>query len=344
MSGRPFRQPIRDGFTLIELLVVIAIISVLVGLLLPAVQAAREAARRMQCANNLKQLALAAHNYTDGWYTLPRGAYLQSIAAGSGLFAPDGSPYSSGSLFLSLLPYLDQRPVYNAMNFDVNIFTAINATVSAMGINTLWCPSDPGISNPQTLPDGNFYDPGPFTMYYSSYAGNRGTWAHPESPFKENENGLFIAFDAVPLASITDGLSQTIAFGEHTRAILTPDDQLLWHWWTSGFGDTLFVTLCPMNPNRVMADAWRWPWGVGPYIVAASSQHPGGCNFALMDGSVRFLRETIDCWRIDPATGIPPGIIIDPSHRVRVAPETRFPVYQALSTRNGGEVFDSSSY
>ena len=337
MSNPPFLKPAR-GFTLIELLVVIAIIAVLVGLLLPAVQSAREAARRMQCTNNLKQITLAAHNYSDVWGTLPPGGYLQSITTGSGLF-------ESGSLFISLLAFLDQKPVYNAMNFDVNIFTAINATVSSTGINTLWCPSDAGVSAPRTLPDGAFYDPGPFVMYYSSYAGNRGTWAHPVPPIKVNENGPCISFDAAPFASITDGLSQTIAFGEHLQSILSPDDQLWWHWWTSGTGDTLFFTLYPMNPRRVMADASNWCWGgTTPYIVAASSQHPGGCNFAFMDGSVRFLKQTIDSWRNDPVTGLPPGIFCDSSGLVRVAPGTRFPVYQALSTRNGGEVIDSSSY
>ena len=140
------------GFTLIELLVVISIIGVLVGLLLPAVQSAREAARRIQCTNNLKQIVLATHSYADIWSTVPRGGFLQQISAGSGLYDSAGNHYLSGGVFLGLLPYMEQRPLYNAMNFQLNIWTAINATVSATGINTLWCPSDSGTSDPQICP------------------------------------------------------------------------------------------------------------------------------------------------------------------------------------------------
>jgi prepilin-type N-terminal cleavage/methylation domain-containing protein len=254
MASLPDRQPARGGFTLIELLAVLAIIGVLIGLLLPAVQAAREAARRMQCTNTLKQITLAAHNYADVWSTLPRGNYAQSVAVGIGPFNPDGSPNLSASLFVSLLPYVDQGPIYSAMNFDINIFTAINGTVSAVGINTLWCPSDPGIADPQTIPDGSFYDPGPFTMYYCSYSGSLGIW-HLHPKFNALMNGLFRGLEPVALVSISDGTSQTIAFGEHSRAILSPADQLCWHWWTSGSsGDTLLQTLYPMNPQRTMKD------------------------------------------------------------------------------------------
>ena len=334
----------RHGFTLIELLVVLAVIALLVGLLLPAVQAAREAARRMQCANNLKQIALATLNYESVWATLPRSAFLQRVSAGSGYYDSAGHPYISGGVFVLLCPYLDQRPLYDAMNFDLHVWTAINATVSATGISTLWCPSDSGVSDPQTVPDGSFYDPGPFTMYYTSYAGNFGTWHMGWTPqYNDRLNGLFNADGAVCSQSVTDGWSNTFAFGEHARATLTPADQLCWHWWASGYlGDTNFITLYPMNPRRTMADIPDF-LGIPTYALAASSLHPGGCNFAFLDGSVRFLKDTIDCWRIDPATGYPPGISFDSTGLVHVVPGT-LPVYQALSTRNGGEVIDSSSY
>ncbi len=348
MSGYRLRWSGHRGFTLIELLVVISVIAILVGLLLPAVQSAREAARRIQCTNNLKQLALATHGYVDVWTTLPRGGFLQQAFAGSGLYDPTGAPYTSGGVFLLLLPYIDQRPLYDAMNFNVNVFTAINATIPAAGVSTLWCPSDPGISYSRTVPDGGFYDPGPFTMNYTSYAGNYGTWNQGWLPqYNGQLNGLFLREAVVSLASVTDGWSNTLAFGEHAQAILNPADQLCFHWWPSGYvPDTLFITLYPMNPQRTTADSTD-TIGYDSYVYAASSQHPGGCNFAFLDGSVRFLKETIDCWRIDPATGLPPGISFNPTpfgQIVRVAPGTGFAVYQALSTRNGGEVIDSSSY
>jgi prepilin-type processing-associated H-X9-DG protein len=180
-------------------------------------------------------------------------------------------------------------------------------------------------------------------MCYTSYAGNLGTWHMGWTPlYNDRLNGLFIADGAVCSQSVTDGWSNTFAFGEHARAILRPAEQLVYHCWASGYlEDTLFITLYPMNPQRRISNPAVYE---SPYSLAASSLHPGGCNFAFLDGSVRFLKDTINCWRIDPTTVLPPGISFDSTGLVHVAPGTTFGVYQALSTRNRGEVIDSSSY
>jgi prepilin-type N-terminal cleavage/methylation domain-containing protein/prepilin-type processing-associated H-X9-DG protein len=343
-----------SGFTLIELLVVIAIIAILIGLLLPAVQAAREAARRAQCTNNLKQIALAAHNYLDTNGTLPQGMPFQVNANN-----PSGTAFgvvpTSQSLFVALLPYLEQQPMFNATNFSVNMYNAHNFTVNGTGLSVVWCPSDVRVSEPRTLPDGWMLDPGATTMRYTSYAGCTGTWMlwyQQDFPPQRKMNGLFYIRSAVTLASITDGASNTLAFSERAHTMLDDESALVWQWWTSGnYGDTLFCTLYPMNPFRkvdgLIADENADNTGddrQAPFIISASSMHAGGANVAFMDGSVRFLKDTIDSWRQDPKTLLPVGLTFDPNGPYKVAPGTRRGVYQALSTRNGDEVVSADAY
>jgi prepilin-type N-terminal cleavage/methylation domain-containing protein/prepilin-type processing-associated H-X9-DG protein len=335
----------RRAFTLIELLVVAAIIGVLVGLLLPAAQSAREAARRLQCVNNLKQIALATHIYVDGWGSLPIGITEQRLTPGGYLIDPaTGTPFISGGIFLALAPHLEQKPVYDAMNFDLNLFTAFNATVSAIGISSLWCPSDPAISASTLCNNGDFYDPGVFTMRHCSYAGSTGTWIEPPW-FKSNCNGVFYIEDSVRLASIGDGTSQTIAFGEHATAILDSYDQRENHWWASGWPeDSLFTTFYPLNSQRKIANL-AGDGVFAAYFVAASSQHPGGANFAFVDGSVRFLKDSIDSWPMDQGTGRPVGVTGDVGTApFQMSPGMRMAVYQALSTSNGQEIVSGSDY
>src|SRR3954453_16522761 len=138
MSGISSLQAPRRGFALIELLVVIAIIGVLVGLLLPAVQMAREAARRAQCVNNLKQLALGMHNYIDANGTLPMGMPFRRLVSSD-------EEWTNHSAFVALLPYIEQPPLYNAVNFNMNMACAPNNTIGAHGLSVLWCPSDTGV-------------------------------------------------------------------------------------------------------------------------------------------------------------------------------------------------------
>jgi prepilin-type N-terminal cleavage/methylation domain-containing protein/prepilin-type processing-associated H-X9-DG protein len=341
------RSP-RRGFTLIELLVVIAIIGALIALLLPAVQAAREASRRIQCTNNLKQIALAAQNYMSAVGTLPQGMPFQVDANNPGGTA-FGQVLISHSIFVSLLPQLEQQPLFNLVNFQVDIFNAPNFTVSATGVSGLWCPSDFKAAEPGTLPDGGQLDPGVTTMRYTSYAGNSGTWVlwyQQDFPPQSRMNGLFYLRSAVTFASITDGTSNTFAFSERAHSMLDADSALWWNWWSSGnYGDTMFCTLFPLNPFRKVLGGD--PTGDGreaPFIISASSMHPGGANFAFMDGSVRFIKETVDSWAQDPATGLPRGLAFDAAGPYKETGVVRRGVYQALSTRNGGEVVDAASY
>jgi prepilin-type N-terminal cleavage/methylation domain-containing protein/prepilin-type processing-associated H-X9-DG protein len=365
------------GFTLIELLVVIAIIGVLIGLLLPAVQSAREAARRVQCTNNLKQLALGLANYESSYGTLPPGYCWQAYA---------GNYTDAAGHLVRITQFVDQSAIYNAMNFDLPMYYAQNSTVTGTGLSVLWCPSDGSIVNLRyTYPTGNV-DGSPLPMTYSSYVGNMGSWPTFESVFSTSAgnpawlaqaNGVLFNIGYPPgdpvtiygtsypgqsgrpplrLSEVSDGTTSTIAYGEHAHGLFsrTPDAQGItdfydWNWWVSGnFGDTLFTTYYPMNPQRRLTTAY---FGGGAtiqgddFVVSASSFHPGGANFAFLDGSVRFLKETINSWSINPATGFPPGVSYNQAtSQYVIAPGTSVPVYQALSTRSGGEIVSADSY
>ena len=204
--------------------------------------------------------------------------------------------------------------------------------------------------------------PRPSPMRYSSYAGNSGTWyndiwANYYSPPTGNQqmNGVFYAFSTTRLASITDGTSNTFMMAEHTRLIENTTEQICWHWWTSGnYGDTIFTSFFPINPLKKLPYSCQIT-GIDPAVAAASSMHPGGANFAFMDGSVHFLKDSIQCWANNPnntnaaSNCNPPGLSVTTSSAGDspiwvVAPGTQFGVYQQLSTRNGGEVVSSDQY
>ena len=351
------------GFTLIELLVVIAIIGVLIALLLPAVQSAREAARRAQCVNNLKQIGLALHNYVSANNTFPPGCVRQAAA-------PCGRPYTSGSVFCSMLGYLEQQPIFNAINYNLNMYAAANTTISGVAVSFLWCPSDGKITRQYTYPPGaGAIDNVALPMRYSSYAGSVGTWfqlpRYDATNFQQRigqQNGaiIYIGYEPnlcvsgtvysgqnrapVGLAEVTDGTSNSFAFGERAHGLLNDADQICWHWWTSGnIGDTMSTTLFPLNPFRKILDTSGLQGGSDAYVAAYSSFHPGGANFAFCDGSVRFIKDSINTWPADPTTGYPRGVTQNNGLYV-MAPGTQFGTYQALSTIGNGEVISSDSY
>jgi prepilin-type N-terminal cleavage/methylation domain-containing protein/prepilin-type processing-associated H-X9-DG protein len=352
------------GFTLIELLVVIAIIAVLIALLLPAVQAAREAARRAQCVNNLKQIGLGVHNYISTHGCFPLGCHRQ-------FGYETTASYTSGGSFIALLPFLEQAPLFNAINTNMNIFGAANTTVDAIGLSTLWCPSDARVSVKVFMAGGSV-DNADMTMAYSSYGGNAGTWfqlprwsqAQPyfgQRLTQQNGPIIYVGYEsplnisgsvynglnrgAVPLAAVTDGTSNTMMYSERAHGKLNDDDELNWNWWSSGnFGDTSFATTYPINPFNKVGDTTGLSGGADAYVSAPSSYHPGGANFLFCDGSVKFIKDTINTWPFDPSTGYPKGLLQDANSIFSLAPGTTLGVYQALSTIAGGEVISSDSF
>jgi prepilin-type N-terminal cleavage/methylation domain-containing protein/prepilin-type processing-associated H-X9-DG protein len=356
----------RVGFTLIELLVVIAIIAVLIALLLPAVQSAREAARRIQCTNNLKQIALAAMNYHDVNGSFPGGSYSPPVKPATWHFAQN---FSS---FVRMLPFSEQSATYNAVNFSNNYGSYTNVTVAGVRMQMLTCPSDTGndptllrnASSPGgTVPGWNFGvnnapDQPPdsvFLQAYTSYAGSVGMFPVSyqlsfNSPAELNQiNGVIFNESTIRISAITDGTSNTMLFAEHARTnlmIYDPGFALSDGQWNSGrIYDTMFAAWYPPNVGISGGSAGSAAAIVkgGFYPDTATSQHPGGVNVALCDGSVRFLKNSISAWSFDPATNLPIGVGLA-NFVYSVPPGTFTGVWQQLSTRNGGEVISADAY
>jgi prepilin-type N-terminal cleavage/methylation domain-containing protein/prepilin-type processing-associated H-X9-DG protein len=317
------RSRLRRGFTLAELLVVIAIIAVLIGLLLPAVQRVREAANRMSCTNNLKQIALAAHNHHTAFGRFPAGAVALGDPAYFGAW-PYGERYTGW--VIPLLPYLEQDSVYRGSIANPDVFFAGGRnSVAGTVIKTLICPSD-GLPDPpqfELIAPGvdPFHPDGAYTALMS-YGASWGTRYTPY-PVPLVKDGVFNYNMATRVTDVTDGTSSTILFGERdSNDPLWPDS---WPYplvsfaeWYPGeppYGGRVALTSINYRlPASIKTNPppYRSPAGMdiaSKRMTAYGSRHPGGCNLAFADGSVRFVSESMDLVTL-----------------------------QALSTKAGGEV------
>ena len=353
------RTATRPGFTLIELLVVIAIIAVLIALLLPAVQAAREAARRSQCVNNLKQLGLAAANYesTNGVY--PPGQFFTA-----------GTSYGA-SVFVRMLPFMEQSPLYNGYNFSAAAQSAPNYTTASTLVSTLQCPSDPSAF---TSTPGSFFSVPPNVtspiQFHTHYVANRGPIRIYNIKVLANGNydtssgalgvsqGPIVMGGGFSIASVTDGTTNTMMFSEDGQGVFDPRGQKYAHSWDVGSGGWGFEARFPPNWTQHYKDTVNDPGNYGPSAwgeTNAMSFHPGGVNATFCDGSVRFIKSTIDSWTIaNPQyDGMPVGTTAAPyssdpndysDFGLILGPTCRVGVWQKLATRNGGEVVSAGDY
>ena len=264
----------RRGFTLIELLVVIAIIGVLVGLLLPAVQQAREAARRTSCVNNMKQLGLAIHNYKDVNKVLPAGWTKPADLTNF----PNGNFWGWGAF---VLPFTEDASLYDQIDFDrewVKGTANPNAGISETPLAGRCCPSDTmGLLNSKENNNGK-----------SNYLGSFGNKPINTANFTTTANrGVFTENSALRFRDITDGTSKTILLGERVG------DRSSGGLWVGGrnipWRPYTVVGRGPGGPTEV----WNTVNGTNNWTLSVSN-HPGGANVALVDGSVAFLNDSIN--------------------------------------------------
>ena len=326
----------KRGFTLVELLVVIAIIGILVALLLPAVQAAREASRRASCQNNIKQFGLALHGYHGVHNRFPSNSpwYLGQYTDENGQIVIIKKEDRKGSMHVKLMPFLEEANLFDRLDFDGDVIGQFedpkNADLRAAEVGILRCPSD---GYPRLSEDPPDLGPHATTNYAPSIGsqktfslngwcpkpeGNEFGTGDVDAPFtlKVKTSGLFARTDwAASIREITDGTSMTIAMGE-----VLPDcnyELIRFGWWDS---QAWYVGTPPyINYDSCHATDPPWPKKQDcstffNYNTSAGfkSRHPGGANFTMADGSVHFISETIDYHNYQRLGDRRDGEVVDP--------------------------------
>ncbi len=310
---------LRRGFTLIELLVVIAIIAILIALLLPAVQQAREAARRSQCKNNLKQIGLALHNYHDNHQVFPPGFVKGANTTGQQNVAAEannttGAGLHGTSWILQVLPFLDAAPLYDNWDFTTNVRAANNLSQANRDLSVLYCPT-----RRSTVTDSRMLvinDQSKGGNDYGGCIGNHNAFsdgstvpishdtidrADSSSGITNHRRGVLYHWSSVSIPQIKDGASTTWMVGELQR--LTGTTAVTWSndGWAVGGVPTLFTADTGWNfsaTNPAATPTTQANGGAGGInsglYESPGSDHAGGAHFCFADGSVRFLSEDTD--------------------------------------------------
>lgn len=345
------------AFTLVELLVVIGIIALLLGFLLPAVQSAREASRKLQCSNNLKQLGIGFSSYENSFGCYPVGRYMTYDPKYAGNNYPCTSRYPDQSAFLAILPLIECLPLYNSINSQVSILGPDNRTVQSASISSLSCPSDVG-SIVRPLEVGQLIAMGtaPATetsvlSFFTSYSANYGSFYIDWKPCSKNNiyqqsqvNGVFNDLSPATPSSIADGTSNTIFVSEKATSLFNylnpsgpkPYERFGWYFY-GNWGDTLFTSFYPPNPSRrVSAGA------LTANAYAASSLHINGVNVLMGDGSVRFVGDSVSTMPFNAESGEPVGAFLTFNGYWSDLPLAG--VWQALCTKSSLELIGDDQF